>query len=274
MKSNSSSLKVKSVNWKNNVKLSIWSVPKYCTHSLVDKCTCGFKIKVTACNIREMQLPHNDDNWHCLFTWIFKYKYSSLRIGQVISLIDFVSSNDTICRNLSHYLILQRNTNVPSSLFSLPEYICLKFPICDESSIIDRTFNSHITRILNIRMATCEILAALSTLGGAFSCLGESGDLNAAQTAGCIALRQLILSRRIEDPNLIIRCYIYHVYSLCQRGLKRRAIKFIRQLIYPNLQRLANRNKIDEPVKKMYIAACHKVRYMTKSHNQGKRENN
>ena len=252
----------------NSLNLLVWARPTYCTHKLNHKCTCGFIIKLDVQYSSVLKL--SCDHWCCLFTWIFNYKHSPLRVPQFLSFVKYISSNNAICSNLSHHLILQRNTNVPATFFSLPEDICLKFPIFDESCIIDRIWNGYITRILNIRMATCEILAALSTLGGAFSCLGESGDINAAQTAGCIALQQLILSRRIEDPNLIIRCYIYQVYSLCQRGLRKKAIKLIRQVIYPYLQRLVNQNSVENAVKKMYIAACHKVRYFTKPNLQSR----
>lgn len=264
--------KIDTASGSNRLNLLIWSQPSYCTHSLTHKCTCGFTVKVPThypCNVK---LPR--DHWHCLFTWIFKYKHSQLRCAQAIYFINLISSNDAISSGISQSLILKRNTNVPSTLFSLPEDVCLKFSTFDESSIIDFSWNGRLTKILNIRMATCEILAALSTLGGAFSCLGESGDLTAAQTAGCIALHQLILSRRIEDPNLILRCYIYQVYSLCQQGLRVKAIKLIKEIIYPNLQRLVNQHKIETPVKNMYIAACHKVRQMHNAKNSTRKKTN
>lgn len=189
-------------------------------------------------------------------------------------LIEYLLSSERACNLLCHKLICQRNKRMSSlssscpsssSSFLLPDNLCLKLNTIDESSIIDKKWNGMIIRIVNLRMATCEILAIFSTLGGAFSCLAESGDLSAAQTAGCIAFRQLILSRRIEDPNLIIRCYIYQVYSLCQQRLKKKAIKLLKQIVYPNLQMLVSQNKVEPCIKRMYIAACHKVQQIKAS---------
>ena len=81
--------------------------------------------------------------------------------------------------------------------------------------------------------------------------------------AGQVALRQLRLSWMRDDPNLIIRCLIYEVYSYCQRGQKRKAVTMIRKSIYPSIVIMISRKKCQDIVINMYRAACHKIRYMT-----------
>ena len=253
------------------LQLLIWSSPSYCEHKLSDRCDCGLRVNIPIeYSIEPGSAKEANDHWQCMFSWSYKYRNSKLRNGQVVLLVEHLSSNESASKSLCHRLIVQRNRKMSSpssssSSFLVPDKICLKFYTFDECTIIDRKWNGFITRIVNLRMATCEILAIFSTLGGAFSCLGESGDLSAAQTAGCIAFRQLILSRRIEDPNLIIRCYIYQVYSLCQLRLKKKAVKLLKQIIYPTLQVLVSQNKVEPCIKKMYIAACHKVKQMKAS---------
>lgn len=59
-------------------------------------------------------------------------------------------------------------------------------------------------------------MAWLSTLGGAFSALGDSIE-RCATIAGKISLRQLEISLRLGDPFLIARCKLYMALSLIQR---------------------------------------------------------
>lgn len=110
-------------------------------------------------------------------------------------------------------------------------------------------------------METEELLALLSTLGGAFSCLGEINS-QAALTAGKIAMRQLSLSKSTGDPNLVVRCFLYQVYSLCQRGLKRKAMKLLRDIIHPFICKLKETNSCDDTLIKMYGAARHRIMFL------------
>lgn len=109
-------------------------------------------------------------------------------------------------------------------------------------------------------METEDTLAMLSTLGGAYSCLGESDEKSAA-TAGLIAVRQLCMSSTTGDPNLIARCCVYEVYSYCQRGMRRRAIRLMK-VIHQFLTQLLHVSKCDPVLVKMYQAACHRITYM------------
>lgn len=65
----------------------------------------------------------------------------------------------------------------------------------------------------------CELdhaLSWLSTLGGAFSALGDYFS-NCALMAGKISVHQLQLALRLNDPNIVTRCRLYFSLSLIQR---------------------------------------------------------
>uniref|UniRef100_A0A182MRS7 Uncharacterized protein n=1 Tax=Anopheles culicifacies TaxID=139723 RepID=A0A182MRS7_9DIPT len=62
-----------------------------------------------------------------------------------------------------------------------------------------------------------ELMAWLSTLGGAFSALGNYQPA-CADTAGKISLHQMKLAFRLGDPALVARCQLYLAISLIQRA--------------------------------------------------------
>lgn len=98
-----------------------------------------------------------------------------------------------------------------------------------------------------------EGLSWLSTLGGACSSLGDR-NVHFAKRAGAISLNQLQLSLVFGDPNLIARCCIYISHSLCQQGFKRKAIKFVRQCLYPRIIAMGDKSQCDRIVVQMYRA--------------------
>ncbi|XP_058799420.1 uncharacterized protein F58A4.6 isoform X2 [Phymastichus coffea] len=57
----------------------------------------------------------------------------------------------------------------------------------------------------------------LSTLGGAFSALGDYSD-HCAKIAGQISIEQCKLSIRLGDPQLVARCKLYAALSLLQQN--------------------------------------------------------
>uniref|UniRef100_A0A1B6KN83 Uncharacterized protein n=1 Tax=Graphocephala atropunctata TaxID=36148 RepID=A0A1B6KN83_9HEMI len=75
----------------------------------------------------------------------------------------------------------------------------------------------------------------LSTLGGAFSALGE-GQERCAKTAGMISVEQLRLAVRLGDDVIIAQCKLYFSLSLIQRGQCKRA-KLIIQEQFINMKR-------------------------------------
>lgn len=68
----------------------------------------------------------------------------------------------------------------------------------------------------------------LSTLGGAFSALGDYFE-DRAKIAGKISIHQMILAHKLADPNLIARCKLFLSISLIQQEKFKLAQRFIRE---------------------------------------------
>ena len=67
----------------------------------------------------------------------------------------------------------------------------------------------------------------LSTLGGAFSALGDYKS-NSAHIAGKISIHQLKMAHRLGDPSVVSRCKLYLSISLIQMNRFKVAQDFIR----------------------------------------------
>ncbi|KAH1011760.1 hypothetical protein HUJ04_001057 [Dendroctonus ponderosae] len=110
----------------------------------------------------------------------------------------------------------------------------------------------------------CEVDHAfswLSTLGGAFSALGDYFE-NCAETAGRISMQQLMLAARIGDPNVQARCRLYFSLSLIQKKRFQLASRIIRQE-YHLAQRQA---AIDERLVRMCKGIWAKLQYEHGTH--------
>lgn len=131
------------------------------------------------------------------------------------------------------------------------------------SIIIDIDWCRRIQYFAILRMELEESLSWLSTLGGAYSSLGDR-NLRFAHEAETISWKQMKLSLIYGDPNLIARCLIYLSHSWCQQGRRREAIKLIRHYLYPFLIRLSLIHNCDRIVRRMYQALCFRIRYIYK----------
>jgi hypothetical protein len=125
---------------------------------------------------------------------------------------------------------------------------------------MDMAWNRRISYLVTGRFRLEESLAWLSTLGGAYSCLGEI-DLSCALRAGEISVKQLQLACVSGDPGLMARCALYRVYSLCQREMKREARVLIKEGIHPFISNMIVNKCCDNILKNMYRAACYRVKY-------------
>ncbi|KAI1302361.1 Uncharacterized protein HDE_02503 [Halotydeus destructor] len=129
---------------------------------------------------------------------------------------------------------------------------------------IDYLWNRLLMCLVLIKMELYESLNWMSTLGGAYSCLGET-DKFWALKAGNMSKDQLKLSHFAGDPNLVVRCAIYKVYSLCQLGQWAKARWLLGKKIYPCLSHMVINKCCDNVVKNMYKAALHKIKHSSLS---------
>ncbi|XP_017770695.1 PREDICTED: uncharacterized protein F58A4.6 [Nicrophorus vespilloides] len=87
----------------------------------------------------------------------------------------------------------------------------------EEHEILDYSWNSKTRELVRERCELDNALSWLSTLGGAFSALGDY-FVDRAKTAGKISLHQLQLALKVGDPLIAARCRLYFSLSLIQQG--------------------------------------------------------
>lgn len=105
----------------------------------------------------------------------------------------------------------------------------------------------------------CELdhaLSWLSTLGGAFSALGDYYK-NCALIAGKISIKQLQLAMRLNDPNIVTRCRLYFSLSLIQR----KYFKLAKKIIVEEYVNAKNAIVVDERIINMCKGIWAKLQY-------------
>jgi len=126
-----------------------------------------------------------------------------------------------------------------------------------KKNLIDYNWNE---RVYNLVREKCELdhaLSWMSTLGGAFSALGDYFE-NCADTAGKISIHQLRLAFKLGDPNIASRCRLYLSLSLIQKKKFKTAAQIIR-----NEYNLSKTQIVNEQVRlvKMCLGIWSKLQY-------------
>ncbi|XP_026755060.1 uncharacterized protein F58A4.6 [Galleria mellonella] len=96
-----------------------------------------------------------------------------------------------------------------------------------DQEIIDYAWNERMLKLLWTRVEIENAFSWLSTLGGAYSALGDYFD-HCAEEAGRISIRQYKLSKMLGDDGLAARSQLYSALSFSQRGnlkLSRRIVR-------------------------------------------------
>ncbi|XP_050503118.1 uncharacterized protein F58A4.6 [Diabrotica virgifera virgifera] len=107
--------------------------------------------------------------------------------------------------------------------------------------LIDYNWNERIYLLVRERCELDHALSWLSTLGGAFSALGDY-FANCAETAGKISFHQLKLALRLGDPSIASRCRLYLSLSFIQK----KRYKLARRIIETEYQ-IAKKTSIVDP---------------------------
>lgn len=95
------------------------------------------------------------------------------------------------------------------------------------------------------------LMSWLSTLGGAFSALGDSFDA-CAERAGRISFYQLKLAMKCGDPSIIVRCKLYYSISLIQKG----KLRLAKQLILSQYEYAKAEKRAGDP---LLYKMCHGI---------------
>lgn len=111
-----------------------------------------------------------------------------------------------------------------------------------------------------------DVMAWLSTLGGAYSAMGEH-LYNYSERAGQISQHQLLVAMRLGNPVLVAQCKVFAALSLVQRGRLKMASKIIREQY-----RLAVLNGYarDEKLISSCKAAWFRIQYLKKQQKRKK----
>lgn len=115
----------------------------------------------------------------------------------------------------------------------------------------------------------CELdhaLSWLSTLGGAFSALGDYFDA-CAKMAGKISVHQLQLALRLNDPNIVTRCRLYFSLSLIQR----KYFKMAKMIVREEYVKAKNCTVVDQKLVNMCKGIWSKLQYEYELYRKNKR---
>lgn len=94
--------------------------------------------------------------------------------------------------------------------------------------VIDFAWNERLERLVIERRELDNAMSWLSTLGGAFSALGEEFK-HCAEIAGRISVQQFSIALRLGDPVTVARCKLYFALSLVQTGRLGPASRIVEQ---------------------------------------------
>ncbi|KAL0133105.1 hypothetical protein PUN28_000700 [Cardiocondyla obscurior] len=129
---------------------------------------------------------------------------------------------------------------------------------------LDYKWSEKLMQMVVERQEADHAMSWLSTLGGAFSALGEEFE-HCATMAGKISVKQFELASRLDNPLLIARCRLYAALSLIQRGYFNTP-KYMIQKIY----KLAIKEN-DVRLKNMCQGVWAKLQYNYKQYKQRKK---
>ncbi|XP_031833906.1 uncharacterized protein LOC116427558 [Nomia melanderi] len=127
-----------------------------------------------------------------------------------------------------------------------------------KKQFLDYKWNDRITQMVLERREVDHAMSWLSTLGGAFSALGEEFQ-HCAEIAGKISVKQLELAMRLGDPHLVARCKLYAALSLIQQGQLR-----IPKIIVRNIYKFSI-NQNDVRLQNMCHGIWAKLKYCYKT---------
>nr|XP_022920422.1 uncharacterized protein F58A4.6 [Onthophagus taurus] len=122
--------------------------------------------------------------------------------------------------------------------------------------IIDYNWNRRISFLVYERAELEHTLSWLSTLGGAFSALGDYYE-NFALVAGKISYNQLLLAVKMGDPTIAARCRLYFSLSLIQR----QQYKMARQIIKREYDNAKQAVVVEGRLLKMCLGIWSKLQY-------------
>lgn len=174
------------------------------------------------------------------------------------SLFYYVIKSSSAYRILLANFILKKKNSHGSSNKVSRILICVHI-IHPKKEMIDYKGNKMFEISCIERRELDNAMAWLSTLGGAFSALGDSIE-NCATVAGKISVRQLQIAYRLGDPYLAARCKLYMALSLIQKH----SFKLAKNIIQAQYLFASQGPIIDNRLKSMCLGIWAKLKYERK----------
>ncbi|VEN50070.1 unnamed protein product [Callosobruchus maculatus] len=140
--------------------------------------------------------------------------------------------------------------------------IILKSTECD---LIDYNWNERVYDMVREKCELDHALSWLSTLGGAFSALGDYFP-SCAEIAGKISINQFKLALRLGDPTIAARCRLFLALSLIQK----KRFHLARRIIYSEFQKARNSVVVDNKLLNMCRGIWAKLQYEYKVYSESK----
>ncbi|XP_024881177.1 uncharacterized protein LOC112460627 [Temnothorax curvispinosus] len=164
---------------------------------------------------RLTSLPHDDDSCMCKFTRVCLYRkgFNSYLVSAYVAMLSksYVYRKNAT-RVLKHF---QTACDRPYDIeHSQKIFIRLRTP---RKQFLDYKWSEKLMQMVVERQEADHAMSWLSTLGGAFSALGEEFE-HCAKMAGKISVKQFELALRLDNPLLVARCELYAALSFIQRG--------------------------------------------------------
>ncbi|XP_065217747.1 uncharacterized protein F58A4.6 [Planococcus citri] len=125
-----------------------------------------------------------------------------------------------------------------------------------QKHIIDYKWGNILNDLCHERRELDSALAWLSTLGGAFSALGDNFE-HCAIMAGRISVTQFKIAIRLGDPPTVSRCRLFYALSLIQRG----SLKMARSIIENEYKKAITVYARDRRLRKMCCGIWAKLQY-------------
>ncbi|XP_044763204.1 uncharacterized protein F58A4.6 [Coccinella septempunctata] len=122
--------------------------------------------------------------------------------------------------------------------------------------LIDYNWNHRICQMVKERSELDHTFSWLSTLGGAYSALGDYFQ-ECAETAAKISVNQFKLALRLGDPQIAARCRLYFALSLIQR----KKFKLARSIIYNEFKQAQSSVVVDIRLLRMCKGIWAKLQY-------------
>ncbi|CAH4033740.1 unnamed protein product [Pieris brassicae] len=135
--------------------------------------------------------------------------------------VSFSEENSYLRRNINNLFELSANKSETSFL-----KLILEPP---DKEILDYAWNERVSYLVWSKIEIENAFAWLSTLGGAYSALGDYFE-HCAEEAGRISVRQYRLSQLLGDESLAARSKLYSALAFAQKGNLKLSRQIVRQV--------------------------------------------